>query len=173
MNEERQPITEEWLSSVGFKWHQIDRQPEKQWLLWLGDCLVEEDAKRRMFTSFEDIGIELCSGAGIDSNDLWFCWFRSDMAGRYHRFIHIRHLKYQDELISLIEAITGQRWNPENNLWGSMRTPDQAARIRKECARLDLKYRQTAKWHEAEKDDTRSRALPEHLDEAIKAGKAK
>lgn len=35
------PITEEWLKSVGFKWHQLDRRPEKQWLLWLGDALPE------------------------------------------------------------------------------------------------------------------------------------
>ncbi len=25
-----EPITEEWLKSVGFKWHQFDRQPDKQ-----------------------------------------------------------------------------------------------------------------------------------------------
>jgi len=29
-------LTEEWLKRVGFKWHQLDRQPDKHWLLWLG-----------------------------------------------------------------------------------------------------------------------------------------
>jgi hypothetical protein len=28
-----EPITEEWLKAVGFRWRQIDRQPSKQWLL--------------------------------------------------------------------------------------------------------------------------------------------
>lgn len=27
MEKERKPITEDWLRSVGFKWHQIERQP--------------------------------------------------------------------------------------------------------------------------------------------------
>ena len=43
-----EPITEEWLKEVGFKWHQLARQPEKQWLLWLGDAVrdglgIEQD----------------------------------------------------------------------------------------------------------------------------------
>lgn len=48
------PITDEWLKSVGFKWHQFDRQPGK---LWLGGGLKEKPC----LTSYEDIGIELAS----------------------------------------------------------------------------------------------------------------
>lgn len=40
------PITEEWLKSVGFKWHQFDRQPDKHWLLWLGGGLKERPSRR-------------------------------------------------------------------------------------------------------------------------------
>ncbi len=32
-------ITEDWLYAVGFRWHQLDRQPNKQWLLWLGNAI--------------------------------------------------------------------------------------------------------------------------------------
>ncbi len=171
---DKDPITEDWLRSVGFKWHQVERQPEKHWVLWLGGCLVDEQGRRELFTSFEDIGLELCSGA-ID--DRWFCWFRGDSAHRYHRFIHIRHLRFQRELVALIEAITGQAWDPANNLYGSMHTREQAARLRKESERLDLRWRHESpphvKWSEQEKDDSRGRALPEHMEAAIKSGLAK
>ena len=51
-----EPITEEWLREVGFKWHQFDRQPTKHWLLWLADTFP-----RRMFHDNEDFGIELAA----------------------------------------------------------------------------------------------------------------
>jgi hypothetical protein len=31
-------ISEPWLRCAGFKWHQIDRQPSKHWVLWLSHC---------------------------------------------------------------------------------------------------------------------------------------
>ena len=165
---DRSPITEEWLKAVGFKWHQLDRQPSKHWLLWLGDALSGEGPA---FTSFEDIGIELAdmryqnSSGEIVGREAWFCWFRGDSAGRYHRFIHVRHLRWQDEVTKLVEAITGQGWNPENHLYGSARTPEHAARIREEDERLDRRLQRDGyPWSEVEKDQTRGRALPEHLE---------
>jgi hypothetical protein len=175
------PITEDWLKSVGFKFHQLERQADKHWLLWLGDATRE----RHSFTSFEDIGIELApcwwkNSKGDDAGDLgtWFCWFRSDAAGRYHRFIHIRNLRTIGELVQLIEAIAGQKWNPANNLYGSMRKPEDAERIRREDAQrfdrqLILESNDWHKWSDVEKDDTRGRALPEHMTAAIKGGGAK
>jgi hypothetical protein len=156
-------ITEEWLRSVGFKWHQFDRQPDKQWLLWLGDATGNGE----MFTDLEDLGIEL---APVTSNtDLWHCWLRSDAAHRYSRFLHIRHLKTQDELIALIEAVAGQAFDPINNINGSMFRPEIAARLhRKEeerQQRLDVKMLRP-NWRDIEKDDSRGRALPEHLQAA-------
>jgi hypothetical protein len=61
-----EPITEEWLSSAGFRWHQLDRQPEKHWVLWLGDALEDR------MTSFADLGIEVCAG-GIDDTGFAGC----------------------------------------------------------------------------------------------------
>lgn len=149
-------ITEDWLKSVGFKWHQFDRQPNKHWLLWIGGSVGDR------ITSFEDMGVELAPTMNRDS---WFCWLRSDTAGRYHRFIHIRHIRTQDELIRIVEALTGRDWNPDNNLFGSMHSPENAERIRQDIGRLDHKVREmSSPWADVEKDDTMGRALPEHME---------
>lgn len=151
------PITEEWLRSVGFKWHQLERQPSKHWLLWLGNAV-----EGGMFTSFEDIGIEIAAGV---RDGTWFCWFRGDSAGRYHRFIHLRHLRWTHEVVLICEAVSGQSWNPDNHISGSMMNPTQAARIRAESRRFDHELRRgNPKWSDVEEDDDRGRALPEHLE---------
>lgn len=165
------PITEQWLKEAGFKWHQLDRQPHKHWLLWLGDAIEGV----RGFTCFEDLGIELApswwendSGENVGDVESWHCWLRADTAGRYHRFIHVRYLKTTEDLVALIEALTGQKWDPSNNWYGSMVTPERAAWLREERKRLDRQLTLGAspyqKWSEAERDDTRGRALPEHLE---------
>lgn len=155
------PISEAWLKSVGFKWHQFDRQPDKHWLLWLGGALNQPPS----LTDYEDLGIEVAPG--LDGT--WFCWLRSDAAGRYHRFIHLRHIDTRSALIQIIEAISGQKWCPENNLYGSMRKPEHAERIRRDLERADVRIRnENTKWLTVEKDDTRGRALPEHMEVAEK-----
>jgi hypothetical protein len=167
------PITEEWLKSVGFKWHQFERQPSKHWLLWLGSGLREKPC----MTSYEDIGIELAANVPTrDGEPDWFCWLRSDAAGRYHRFIHLRHLQTRRDVTTLVEAISGRPWTPEHHIYGSLHSPDAADRIRQDLERIDRKMIHESpafyKWSEVEKDDTRGRALPEHMEAAVKAGKA-
>jgi hypothetical protein len=168
-------ITEEWLKEVGFKWHQFERQPGKQWLLWLGGCV--DCGKAWRFSGAEDFGIELAHSGrhGSDQEDnFWMCWFRGDSAGRYHRFIHVRHLRTQDELIALVTALTGFPWNPENHLYGSARCPKCGDAWRaEEARRIDLEARKQRPWYEIEKDDSRGGALPEHMQGAIDGGKAK
>lgn len=153
----REAISEDWLKSVGFKWHQFDRQPTKQWLLW---CGIRSE---KSWTDSEDIGVEL--SAGRDGS--WFCWARSDCAHRYSRFLHIRHIEFQDEVVRLVEVFTGLPWNPANHFYGRVCTDDQAARIRAEWDRLDRRMlRENHKWREIEKDDSRGQALPEHMEKA-------
>jgi hypothetical protein len=178
-------ISEDWLKSVGFKWSQFDRQPSKMWTLWLGGCLecpADGEEDRRTWRSSDDEGfaIELTYHYGPDQvatdprDDFWFCWFRSDTAGRYHRFIHVRHLRYQHEVIALVQAIGGREWKPENHRYGSVKCQHCADRSRQTDQRIDrVAMRERATWYEAEKDDTRDRALPEHIDAAIKGGLAK
>src|SRR5688572_9102301 len=100
-----EPITEDWLREVGFKWHQFDRQPDKHWLLWVGQACGQWGK------STDDIGVELAPNSyDADTDDLtgWFCWLRSDVAHRYSRFIHVRRLRTRDEVIALVAALTGQ-----------------------------------------------------------------
>lgn len=160
------PITEDWLKEVGFKWHQLSRQPEKHWLLWLGDAVKEGNG----FASFEDLGVEVAN-AGLGTDERWNCWLRADLSGRYSRFIHTRYVRTRQDLIALIEGVTGQKWDPSNNLYGCMRTPEQAARIRKDDERMDRKMlTERHPWRNIEKDPTRGRALPEHMEAYDKAG---
>lgn len=146
-----EPLTEEWLAKVGFCWHQLDRQPQRHWLMWL-------DTERRWAN---EVGLELASGA---IGGEWFCWLRSDTAHRYSRFVHVRHIKTRGELIRLVEGLTGRDWRPEDHLYGRAMTPKRAARERAEDERLDRRMmREHPAWREIEKDDTRGGALPEHL----------
>lgn len=162
------PITEDWLREVGFRWLQMDRQPDKHWLLWIGDAVRAIDGS---LTATEDIGIEL---APVDKDrQQWFCWFRSDASHRYGRFIHVRHLRWQRELIALVEACSGQAWNPAYHRHGAMHTPKQVERWEAEDRRLDRVLRDSGHpWGEAEKDPTRAGATHQHLDAHIKARRA-
>lgn len=161
-------INEDWLREVGFKWAQFDRQPTKQWTLWLGSCLYCPD--RRLFTGTEDLAIELA-----DAKDgTWFSFLRSDSAHRYHRFLHIRHLTVQYEVIRLVEAITGIPWNPANHIYGSVLCQRCADAAKQHSERLDQRLLKDAyPWTEHEKDADRDRPLIEHVDAAIKGGLAK
>lgn len=140
MNDERLaegPITEDWLRKIGFKWEQLDRQPTKHWLLWIGDALVPAASEAgASLSSNDDLGIELAH-CGHDRQSWWHCWLRCDFWGRYARFIHVRHMERRSEVITLIEALTGRRFDPADVLYGSLRSPDQAARLRRDAERLD------------------------------------
>jgi hypothetical protein len=89
-----------------------------------------------MFTADEDIGIELCSDAPSEPGQ-WHCWLRSDFAYKYNRFIHIRHLRFQHELIAIIVALSGVPWNPERHLYGAIRNRKTAEYLIKSEVRLD------------------------------------
>jgi hypothetical protein len=153
------PITEDWLRSVGFKWHELNREPVKHWLLWIGECLAPP---KQMFSGPDDFGIELAPSPG--DRQTWNCWFRSDLAGLYTRFIHVRELQTQDQLTRMIEGLTLMPWKPEDCLYGAMRRPEVAARIREDEKRLDRQLLFSRPVHDpVEEDTSRSGALPEHL----------
>lgn len=167
-------ITEDWLKAVGFKWHEFERQSAKHWLLWCGDTGDRTVA-------MEDIGVELAqawwtnsAGGIVGDEGKWHVWLRSDVAGRYSRFLHVRYMRLQSEIIALVEACTGQRWDVNNHIFGSVRTPETAARIRAEIERLDLRFlRDGHPWRPSETDAARGRPLVEHMEKAIETGKAK
>jgi hypothetical protein len=165
-------LSEAWLKANGFKWHQFDRQTSKHWLLWLGDVVSDGGG----MTCYEDLGIEVTFGSyrGPGNYEGWFCWLRSDAAGRYHRFIHLRTLLTVRDLVVTIQGITGVEFNPENCFGGCLLRPEQAEFRRRDNERLDrVIMRENRRWSDVEKDDTRGRALPEHMVVAEKARTAK
>ena len=144
-------ITEEWLKESGFRWDEWERSGGKHWTLWFGDLTAGE------FSSFEDLGVELCK-MRPDSED-WNCWLRSDFSHKYSRFIHLRYVATQEAVILLVEALTGVCWNPENHLYGSIRRPEQAKYLRETADRFDRRIMKSNKWAEHEKDETRARPM--------------
>lgn len=157
MSERDELLTEDWLRAAGFKWHQLDRQPNKHWLLWLGEAM-----RGGMFSSYEDLGIEVATTSGIGT---WFCWLRDDAGGRYHRFIHLRHIETVRDLVGIIEGLTGRPFDSTLCIGGSLRTPEQAARIREADARLDRRFnREGGAWSPLERDPDGGRPLIDHLE---------
>jgi len=155
LGETSDKITDDWLGKIGFKWHQMDRQPDRHWLLWLGDALEDQAV------CYEDLGIELSRGS--DGERWYFCWLRSDAAGRYQRFLHVRRLYRRGDLFDLILGLTGQCFNPDHAWYGGLRTPERARRLAAEYDRMDLKIMRSHPWHESEKDDTKGGPLIDHM----------
>lgn len=133
----RAPITHEWLGSCGFKWHQHERQPHKHWVLKLGWAV---DGGR--FSTATDLYIEVSPAWWENSRgervqagegDPWHCW----IGGEGDRFIHVRHLQSEDDLTRLIEALTGLPWNPANVVYGLLRTPEAAAKLKAEWPKAE------------------------------------
>jgi len=126
------PITDEWLRESGFKWHQLDRQPSKHWVLWIGGLSKPSDP--------DSLGIELAWSASTHPDfRYWFCWLRADYAGRYSRLLHVRHLYETDEVERLFEGLTGKPWKPANHFYGRACSDEDAERYRRDAERLDVK----------------------------------
>jgi hypothetical protein len=96
-------ITDLWLREVGFKPHWFANQPNQHWLLWLGD----------------DIGLELSFGRD-KPQPWWFCWLRTGGEHIPERLIHIRYISSKHEVIVLVQALSGRRWNPSTHSNGSI-----------------------------------------------------
>ena len=96
-------ITEDWLAEVGFKYREPeDRQPFRHWTL--------------TFSEHDDDGLYIettmpgwlnSEGVHIGADRGWFLWL-----GRGHKFIHLRHVYEQAEIIAVVEALTGEPWSP-------------------------------------------------------------
>ena len=110
----RTPITDEWLSSVDFKWRQNERQPNKHWRLV---CNIETPGSRVI----EQTSIELqrCGwrnghGDYVGDPARWMLW----VTDTFERYAFIRNIEWQEEVIALGELITGRTWSPETHIYG-------------------------------------------------------
>jgi hypothetical protein len=159
-------ISEDWLRSVGFKWHTISgRDPNpprdpKHWALWMGNVANYEPGQIWSFHSDEDLGLELTENTSRDK--FWFCWLRADTSSRYSRFLHIRHIRKQADVIQLVEALSGVPWKPENHMYGKIFTTEQVGQIRERDKRLDIRIAKDSQWYKHENDDSAARRhIPE------------
>lgn len=84
------PITYEALRGLGFRieWPEADGRPRMIIGTDRGECQK----------------LELCPRSDND----WHCWLRNDMSHRRGKFIHIRPLRFIEEVEALLAAITGR-----------------------------------------------------------------
>lgn len=102
MNQRTRFITDLWLREVGFRPHLVSNPPAKHWLLWLSD----------------NLGIEVSFGRETP-RPWWYCWLRSSGKHTPENFINLRDLIFKHELIVLVQALTGRRWNPSTHQNGA------------------------------------------------------
>jgi hypothetical protein len=91
-------------------------------------------------------------------------------------FLHLRHIARRSELVQIVEALSGQKWNPENHFYGQVLAPRRAEYARKREERLDVRLMEGSHpWRGVEKDETIGRPLVEHQQahEDAKKGGAK
>lgn len=112
-----------------------------------------------MFASSEDLGIELADSG--NPRNSWYCWMRADYAGRYSRLIHIRHVSEVEEVVAIIEALTGRPFVQRDCLYGSFRAPEQAARLRADSESLHMRL--ATSWGERVEKQSELDAAKEEL----------
>lgn len=96
-------ITEDWLAEVGFKYRDPqDRQPFRHWTLTFSE--PDDDG---MYLETTMPGWRNAKGEHVFADGGWFLWL-----GRDHKFLHLRHVFEREEIIAIVEALTGQKWEP-------------------------------------------------------------
>lgn len=121
-------LTEAWLKDVGFYSSQGERQPHKHWHLKLGWAV---DGGR--FSVPEDLCIEVSmawwrnrAGEPVGDTTAWNCW----LTGMNNSLLHVRYIRTVVDLTGIISALVGWPWNASCVLHGTLRTPEQAAKLR-------------------------------------------
>lgn len=121
-----EPLTEGWLAEAGFKWSQQERQPQKHWTLWLGWGSVDGGK----WATIQDLGIEVSmawwpgrNGSVVGDPNAWNCWLK----GMNNSLLHVRYIRTREELVALIEALTGRAWDRALSRYGNLYTPEMIA----------------------------------------------
>jgi hypothetical protein len=118
-------ITREWLHEVGFG-------RDDPWSLWL---------REGTGTSTSDlveagmIAVELSPVPEHEGR--WFCRLRTHMLDGLNHAVLLRQIARRRDLVDIVEAISGQSWDPANHFMGRLVTPERAAQNRDAIARLD------------------------------------
>lgn len=96
-------LTEEWLGEVGFKYREPgERQAWRHWTL-----TFSEPDDHGMYLETTKPGWLNRNGEHIGADHGWFLWL-----GRSTQLIHLRHVTEREEIVAVVEALTGQKWEP-------------------------------------------------------------
>lgn len=96
-------ITEEWLASVGFKYREPEeRQQFRHWTL-----TFSEPDDHGLYLETTAPGWLNRHGDLVNGDSGWFLWI-----GRGQHHFHLRHVYEQSEIVAIVEALTGTKWEP-------------------------------------------------------------
>lgn len=109
------PLTVEWLKAQ--RWYvlpRFERQPTDHYRR----CIGREVIGDLFMSAAEDLCIDVSESPMPGGN--WSCWITRASAQNNHAsvWLHVRHLKYCEELILLYEALTGRAFI-ENPAWNA------------------------------------------------------
>lgn len=115
------PIDEKWLKACNLEFRKIKGDSCKHWFLWIGNTIPGAV----QFFGAESLGIEIAQEEKEESR--WFCWLvQNHGRPNCEKSIFMRFLFNKGHLIELVEALTGQEWNPNlviNGVLYSENTP--------------------------------------------------
>ena len=111
-------ITEDWLADVGFKY----REPGElqQWKHWT--LTFHEQDDHGLYIETTKPGWLNRNGDLIGAEYGWYLWI-----GRGAHHFHLRHVFEREEIAALVEALTGQKWEPTRMGHVPMRRREKAA----------------------------------------------
>ena len=107
-----QRITYNWLIKNG--WNKLPRF-ERQTCDHCRRCLGSETTGDKFLVASEDLCIDLAPATR--DGDEWFCWITYAAGSNAFpmKFIHVRHMRFVEEVIALYEALTGRKF--ANGKW--------------------------------------------------------
>ncbi len=100
------PLTYAWLLTHGFRTVIVERTAYPH----VRRALAADKVGGRLpFESADDLCLELSLGGAAEAVD-WYCWL---LQAEPRRHIHIRYLRYRQEVVQLYEALTGAKWQEQ------------------------------------------------------------
>ena len=104
------PLTYDWLKQNSFhKLERLERQPTDHYRRCLGSELIGD----LFMQCREDVCLDVAP-SDVAGRDFWYVWLTRASSQNHHPsvWLHVRHVYFAEELISMYEAITGRKFGP-------------------------------------------------------------
>lgn len=107
------PITEDWLKENGFRAVARRGDERTEPTVRLRRLAIAHHAKETTaFTSADDLCIDIAPNLVGDTHlGNWYVWLHQEEP---YRFLHVRMMEYQHEVIALYEGLTGCKWEEKS-----------------------------------------------------------